>query len=731
MLGFAGLGRVSIGVDAEVELAQAEPVSGDFFSTLGVQPILGRGLTPEDNRPNATPTAVISYGFWGRRFGYDRSVLGKSIAVNGVPFTVAGVAPARFSCLQPSHADDLWIPLAMLPRVGSFIKESSFTQRDNWWVFMVGRLKPGVSEAQARAELNVIFQQSLTPEQRSSLGPGSLPEIDLVSGSKGLEGLRQQFSKPLLVLMSVVALVLLIACANVANLLLARGSARQREIAVRLALGAGRSRLVRQLLTESILLGALGGATGLLLAQWTTSLLITLMSSNGQPLTLNVHTNVRVLAFTAAVSLLTALLFGLAPALQATRLDLAPTLKVSATNAPRPRAHNRFQMGLGKALVLMQVAISLPLLLGAGLFVRTLQNLKEVKLGFDPEHILLFGLDLSQRGDKEFGAPNFYKELLQRLGSLPGVRAVSFSEGILIGGGEWTTGISIPEYVPQPGERMNVHALKVGANFFETMGIPLLVGRTIIPEDTESAPKIAAINEALARRYFHSVNPVGRQFRWHDRPIEIVGLVGDAKYADLTKPAPPTVYFPYPLNEKPAGAVHFEVRTTGNPSALISGVRQIVRELDPHLPLFDVKTQTEQIDETLLQERIFAKLTSGFGLLALVLACVGLYGTLSYAVARRTNEIGIRVALGAQQGQVLWMVLKGALLLVLGGIAIGLPAALAATRLISSHLFGLKSTDPLTICVSILLLVVVGAVASYLPARKASRVDPMVALKHE
>jgi len=497
----------------------------------------------------------------------------------------------------------------MLPRVGSFIKESSFTQRDNWWVFIVGRLKPSVSEGQARAELNVIFQQSLTPEQRSSLGSGTLPEIDLVSGSKGLEGLRQQLSKPLLVLMPVVGLVLLIACANVANLLLVRGSARQREIAVRLALGAGRSRLVRQLLTESILLGALGGATGLLLAQWLTSLLITLMSSNGG--TLNVHTNVRVLAFTATVSLLTGILFGLVPALQATRLDLAPTLKVSATHAVRPRPHNRFHMGLGKALVLMQVAISLPLLLGAGLFVRTLQNLKEVKLGFNPERILLFGLDLSQRGDKESGAPNLYKELLQRLGSLPGVRAVSFSEGILIGGGEWETGISIPEYVPQPGEQMSVHALKVGANFFETMGIPLLVGRTIIPEDSESGIKMAVINETLARRYFQNVNPVGRQFRWDDRPIEIVGLVGDAKYADLTKPAPPTVYFPYPLNEKPAGAVHFEVRTTGNPTGLISAVRQIVRELDPHLPLFDVKTQTEQIDETLLQERILQSSPAG------------------------------------------------------------------------------------------------------------------------
>jgi predicted permease len=672
---------------------------------------------------------VIGEGLWERRFGREASVLGKAISINGGTFIIVGVVPARFFGLQPGFRKDLWIPLAMLPRARSFLQASVFHQRDNWWVMVVGRLKPGVTEVKARAALNVIFQQGQTAPPK----PQQLPHMELSSASKGLEMLRQFYAKPLLVLMTVVGLVLLIACANVANLLLARATARQKEIAVRLSLGAGRRRLVRQLLAESTLLSLLGGGAGLILGFWLSDLMMVLVNSGPMRISLDVHPDARVLTFTTAISVLTGLFFGIAPALRATRVDLSPALKTNAGSRFGTAGH-RGPLRLGKGLVAAQVAMSLLLLVGAGLFLRTLVNLGNVNLGFNPRNVLLFGLNLTHSVRKDQRTAAFYRDLLDRVQGLPGVISASLSQDTLVSGSLMRADFSFEGYTPAPHEDMSVDVLRVGPRFFETMGIPLRLGQTIQLQDTEKDSQVAVVNEALARRYYHDQNPVGRHLRGEGKDAEqtqIIGVVGDAKYDDLRRQSRPAIYAPYFLNNKNPGTVHFELRTAGDPNALIPTVRRIVEQMDSDLPLLDVKTQTGQIDEMLVQERMFAKLTSAFGLLALVLACVGLYGIMAYAVVRRTNEIGIRMALGAERHSILTMVMREVVLLVVAGTAIGIPLAIAATRMVSSALFGVSPTDPATLATATVILLAVAAGAGYLPARRASRVDPMAALKYE
>ncbi|MGD0010886.1 MAG: ABC transporter permease [Terriglobia bacterium] len=753
---FADPDPVNFNVTGQAEWADAELVSGDYFSGLGLAAVVGRTITEADDKAGAAPVAMISYGYWERRFGREPSVVGRAITINNVPFTIIGVTAPEFFGLQPGRSLDVWLPIHTQPQVEpSWTEEgrSKFIRRDDWWVLIMGRLKPGIGEQQARAALEVAFQQSMAAQEEaakktgppqepsehgSPAGAQALPHLELAPASKGLDYLRQEFSKPLFILLTVVGLVLLIACANVTNLLLARARARQKEIAVRLALGAGRRRLIRQLLTESVLLATLGGIIGLVLAYWATSLLVAFMSSGREPVALSVHPDLRVLGFTAAVSVLTGVLFGLAPAFRGTRLDLTPALKESAGGGSLG-GHRSARSGLGKALVIAQVAASLLLLAGAGLFVRTLQNLENLNLGFNRYNILLFGIDPTQNGYQGEKLASFYQELQRRLEALPGVRSASVSSHTLISGSVSIGGISIQGFAPERTETDRdasggVYFNSVGPRFFETMGIPLVLGRTIGPEDTSGAPKAAVINETLARRYFVNSNPIGRRFGGDAKTsgdIEIVGVVGDTRYADLRGDVPPTVYFPYLQQPKQLGPMHFEVRTAGNPMDMVTSVRRVVQSLGENLPLMEVKTQTEQIDQTLFQERLFAKLSSFFGLLALALACVGLYGIMSYAVARRTNEIGIRMALGAERHNILGMVMRETLIMVALGVAIGIPAALAATRVISSMLYDLKPTDPLTIAVSASVMIAVAASAGYLPARRASRVDPMVALRYE
>jgi predicted permease len=734
--------------------AEGELVSGTFFSTLGVEPILGRALTPDDDRIGASPAAVISYGYWERRFGRDPGVLGRTITVNSVPVTIVGVSPPEFYGVQPGRAVEVWLPLHSQPQVeprwspeppelapGSAAKpaETLFAARNQWWLLIMGRVKPGVSEQQARAQLDVLLQQSMSPDVKPNIKPETIPHLDVAPGSKGLDELRGQFSKPLYVLMTVVGLVLLIACANVANLLLARASSRQREIAVRLAIGAKRSRLVRQLLTESVLLAAMGGALGLLLAFWGTHLLVAFMSSGRNPVDLSVTPDPWVLGFTAAVSLLTGILFGLSPALRSTRVDLTPALKESAGRLPGAHEHRwGLRLGLGKTLVVTQVGLSLLLLVGAGLFVRTLANLQNVNAGFNERNLLLFGIDPTQDGYQGQRLANFYQEFMRRLQALPGVRSVTLSTHSLIGSGMSMQDAHILGYTPKTGEKkdgVEAWVNHVGPGFFETMGIPIILGRGISESDTSTAPKVAVVNQQFVREYLGSGRPIGRRFGFGDQKsssdIEIVGVAGNAKFSDLRQEVPPTAYSPYLQEGKFLGGMRFEVRTAGDPLALAPVVRRVSQAMDPNLALTKVKSQVDQINQTLFQERLFARLTSFFGLLAALLGCVGVYGIMAFATSQRTREIGIRMALGANRREILGMVLRETFVLVAVGIAAGTLAALEATRLVATFLYGLKPNDPLTIAVAALLMVAAAAVAGYLPARRASRVDPMVALRYE
>jgi predicted permease len=751
VLGLAGNGsELNVGYNRQPGRADGELVSGTFFSTLGVQPILGRPISPDDDQPGASPVAVLSYGYWERRFGRDPAMVGRSITVNSVPVTIIGVAPPEFYGVQPGRAVEVWLPLHTQPQVEPSWSpgpeqgpkagptKSLFEARDNWWVLIMGRLKPGVTESQAHAEAEVVFRQGLSSQIKPTTKPETIPAVELEPASKGLDALRGEFSKPLFILMTVVGLVLLIACANVANLLLARATARQKEIAVRLAIGARRGRVIRQLLTESVLLAALGGFLGLVLAFWTTDVLVAFMSSGRESFRLSVSPDPRVLAFTAAVSVLTGILFGLAPALRGTRLELTPALKESPGSLSGVTQGKRsLRLGLGKTLIMAQVSLSLLLLIGAGLFVRTLTNLENVNAGFDQRNLLLFGIDPTQDGYKGQGLADFYQELSRRIEALPGVRSVTMSMSRLIGGGMSIEGLAIQGYTPKPGEKqgeLEAHFNRVGPGFFETLGIPLVLGRTIGGGDTDAAPKVAVVNQTFARKYLSGGSPVGRRFGGEEKSsgdIEVVGVVGDAKYADLRREVPPTFYVPCFQDVKWLGGLSFEVRTAGNPMMMAPAVRHVAQDLDPNLALFQVRSQVEQTNMTLFQERLFARLTSFFGLLAALLACIGVYGVMAFAAGKRTREIGIRMALGADRGSILVMVLKETAVLLAVGIVVGIVLALEASRLISTLLFGLKPTDPLTIAVAALLMVAAAAFAGYVPARRASRVDPMVALRYE
>jgi predicted permease len=725
---FTDAGQLNVGIDGEAELAEGQLVSGGYYDVLGVKPIMGRALTADDDRlPGAEPVVVISYAYWQGRFGHDPAVVGKIIYINNSPFTIIGVTPQGFSgTLQVGSSPELTMPIAAQPLISPI--GSSLDKPDYWWLQIIGRLKPGVSEQQARAGLDVIFQRSVAESQQSSDEKTATARLETSSGSRGLSESRQEFSEPLFILMAVVGLVLAIACANIANLLLARAATRQKEIAVRLALGASRLRLIRQLLTESVLLAFIGGALGLLFAYLGKDLLLTLLPEESTSFSLDLSMDARILSFTAAISILTGILFGLAPALRATRVDLTPALKDNA------RSMSKGKSRLGKVLLVAQVAMSLLLLIGAGLFVRTLQNLENVDLGFNRENVLLFKLDPTLNGYKGPRLMNLYKQIMERVEALPGVQSASLSSHAPISNNATYRSVEVEGYTPPEDAEKYVYQQSIADTFFDTMEIPLLLGRGFNSKDDENAPKVAVINETMARTYFSSDNPVGRLFsigRKNKEQVEVIGMVKDVKYTNVRQNIPPTFYMPYLQRPNDLGRVSFEVRTSGNPTEMVAAIRQVVQEADKNLPLFDVKTQSEQVNATLAQERLFARLSSFFGLLALMLACIGLYGLMSYAVARRTHEIGIRMALGARSGDVLWMVMREILMLVLIGVAIGLPAALAATRLISSMLFGLTATDPMTISVATLFMIAVAALAGYIPARRASRVDPMVALRYE
>jgi predicted permease len=739
MFAFADFGRdVNIFADGQPGLVHGQMATSDIFRTLGLQAVAGRLFAESDDQPGAAPVCVISDGYWKRRFGADPRIAGKPVTVAGVPFTIIGVTPPEFFGLESGSDVQLWVPLSMQPLVEPDLdpKVSLFTSANRWWLIVVARRKPAISAEQATAGLNVIFKP--VSEQGVTQEPGKppiVPSLQLTSASQGLGGLRRSFSRPLFILMGLVGLVLLIACANVANLLLTRATARQKEISVRLSLGASRGRLMRQLLTESVLLAGMGGVLGYLFAYWGSALLIVLISPANRPLSLDINPDLRVLGFTAAACLLTAILFGVAPAWHSLQIDVTPALK---QNTQTSSAFG-LRLRLGKALVVVQVAVSLLLLFAAGLFVRTLINLRHIDPGFDQNDVLVVGLNPTRAGYKPSALNDFFSLVQQRIAALPGVISATASYHMLLNDGRRGSNVWVEGFIGDGTHgQMNVAVNPVGANFFATMKIPLLRGRDLTERDTEHSPRVAVVNEAFVKRYFADRDPIGRHVRFASDPLsatmEIVGVASNARYESLREAAPVTLYHPYQQADG-IPFMYFELRTSMNPVALVPSVRAAVASIDRNVPLFGITTELQQSDELLLHERLFAKLTGFFGLLALLLACVGLYGILSYAVARRTPEIGIRMALGAQQGDVLRMVLGEMGLLVAIGVAIGIPASFAATHLasslISDLLYGLKGTDVPTIAVAALLLMVVAICAGFSPARRASRVDPLIALRYE
>jgi len=720
------------GRSGELIQISVQLVSGSYFSTLGVNANLGRVFTGADDQiPGAHPVAVLSHAWWERQLGADPAVVGKTVTIDKVAYSIIGVAPKEFFGTTVGQKQDIWIPLAMESQMPPNYWNG---REDRSWqsLYLIARLKNGVSAQQASAAVNLFFKQSLQDRAGAHPSPEQLQDIqrasiELTPAARGLSELRLQFSLSLRILMAVVGFVLLIACANVANLLLARATAREKEFAVRLALGAGRTRLIRQLLTESILLACLGGIAGVALAWWGSRMLVQMVSTGPEALPLDITPNVRILSFTLLASLLSALIFGMAPALRAARVEPNSSLK-----GGRGSAQATSQSRLGKTLVVAQVALSLLLLVGAGLFVRTLINLQSLPSGFNQQNVLLFQVDTAPTGYRGAQLGVLERAVEEKVKEVPGVQAASFSF-IIFNQGVWTTAMSTRDQNLPEGQSRIVMNNVIGQDFFMTMGIQFLQGRGFGPQDTEKSQKVAVISESMAQRFFPNTSPLARRFgrgsAENSEQFEIIGVVKDVKYMSLTEQPLPMAYFPHSQDNSPLN--NLVIRFSGAPEAIVPQVRRAISEISHNLPVVEVVSLSEHIGRSLIQQKLVARLAAFFGLLALLLASVGLYGVLSYAVARRTNEIGIRMALGAQRGDVIWLMLREALILVGAGIVMGWLASLAAMQTVSTLLYGLEPNDQPTIALATLLLTVVAALASYLPVRRATRVDPMVALRDE
>ena len=714
--------------------AQGHLVTGNYFSVLGVRAMRGRVLTSEDDKPGAAPATVISHRYWEKELNSDPSVVGKSFIINGTNFTLVGITPPEFFGVRVRRPPDFWLPLSFHPQVE--LRPSFLTDKQAYWLTLIGRLKTGVTIDEAQAAVNLALRQHLTEQAGNALTEDRQKAIQntyitLAEGQGGLSGLRKFYSKPLHMLMAIVGMVLLIACANVGSLLLSRAASRKAEISLRMALGATRRRIIRQLITESMLLAAVGGLGGVLLAQWGVYVLVGLVAKTSP---LDTRPDVGVLAFTAGISIIAGLLFGLIPAIQASRTDLSGAMKEK--NRTRGRM---LRFSLSSLMVVMQVGLSMVLLTGAGLFGRSLIKLQSEDVGFDRNNVLLVGIDSRLAGYKTTELAALYSQIIERLGSLPTVRSVSMATYAPMSGSSRSSSIKIngQGYEPKLDDDLVVKDLLTGPKYAETLGIPLLRGREIELRDTASSPRVAVVNAAFAEKYFKNQNPIGHTFTFGDEtdngaPLEIVGVVGDIKSDDARDKPEPTVYRPIlQIQEQGAYSATIHIRTTSDPTPLTPQVRQMLNQIDDKLPIFGVTTLDEQLRKNLDQERLVAQLVSFFGALALILACIGLYGVMAQGVARRTNEIGIRMALGARGGNIAWMVLRETLYLVLAGLVIGVPGALIGAKLISAQLFGMKPADPLTLVGAGAVLTIVALLAGYLPARRASRVNPLNALRYE
>jgi predicted permease len=728
---FRRAGRLNLSVGGQAEAGNGEYVSGDYFRGLGIQPAAGRLLIPDDDQPGAPAVAVVSMAFSQERFGGPDKAAGQPILINNVPFTVAGVTPPEFFGVEPGSAPQVFLPLhsnLLLEKYPFGGPAAMYLDQHFYWLEMMARLRPGVSREQAQSALAGPFHQWVDSTATNEQQRADLPELIVREGAGGLTTLRRQYSKPLYLLMTLVGLILAIACANIANLLLARATARRREMAVRLSIGAGRLRVIRQLLTESVLLAFMGAAVGVLFAVWGIRLLTVLLANGRADLVVGAELNWHVLAATLALTLLTGILCGLAPAIRSTRVDVMPALKEVRSS----EARSRWRISLSQVLVVSQTALSLLILVTAGLFVRTLSNVQAVEVGFNRENLLLFQLNPQQAGYGQAAMVSFYDDLQKQFAAIPGVRNATLSHDFL-----FVAGTSLPIRVGGKNTS-GTRILFTGSGFFSTMQIPVLSGRDFEERDRPGSPAVAIVNESFAKANFGNDDPLGQhitlEFR-NDTPIsmEIVGVSKDARYGGIKRDTPPVVYMPYHQRPQsyPVKEMAFELRTAGEPLNYVNSVRDIVRRTDPRVPVTDVQTQTSQIDKTISQEILFARLCSAFAILGLAITCVGLYGTTSYNVARRTNEIGIRMALGAKRGGVVWMVLRQVIVVAVAGLAIGLPIAFAASKLVESFLFGMTPNDPVAIVTAVAVLIAAAVIAGYAPARRASKIDPVAALRHE
>jgi macrolide transport system ATP-binding/permease protein len=733
---------MNVAINGQAEIASGELVSGNYFQGLAVQPAAGRLILPDDDRTGAAAVAVVSHGFSERHLGGAASAAGQSILINNLSFVVVGVTPAEFFGVDPATVPDVYIPMhtnLLLGTGDTFgFRPADYLDNNYYWVEVMARLRPGVGLAQAQAAMAPRFQQWVATTASDDEQRANLPALALEKGATGLDTLRRKFSKPLYVLMTLVALILAIACSNVANLLLARAATRKREIALRMSVGAGRLRVIRQLLTESILLASLGGALGVLIAVWGIRLLTLLFAGSPGNATVHAELNWHVLGVAATLSILTGVLFGLAPALQSTRFDLVSALK--EIRASQPHAHDsssriRFAgIGVGQVLLVGQIALSLLMLVAAGLFVRTLSNLQSVELGFNRENLLLFQLNARQAGHRDPEVTNFYAHLREQFANLPGVRNASLAEGSLISGEN-----QLPISLPGMPTSLETRFTTAGPDFFATMQIPILAGRGIEARDHAGTQPVVVISERFARINFPGQNPLGRHvILWKrsdekavERDMEIVGVSKDARYGNLKREILPVVYLPYDQGFPQPNQMTYVLRTSGDPLSYVNSVREVVRQADGRIAISDVRSQAGEINDHLHQEIMLADLCSAFAVLALTIACVGLYGTMAYTVARRTGELGIRMALGAQRSAVVRAVLREEFGLVAVGLAISVPAALGTSRFVESLLFGMKPNDPLALTMAVAILLGAALLAGYVPARRASRIDPMTALRHE
>ena len=728
--------QVSVAGQGQSQLAEGELVSGNYFQVLGVQPALGRVFSSQDETAaGANPVAVLSYGYWTRNFGGDPNILNKQLSVNGNSLTVVGVARSGFAGVQVGQVPDLFIPITMKAQMTP--NWDGLANRNDHWVTMLARLKPGISSTKAEAGLTPLYHAILEGEA-PALKLSSRDQQEFLNrkmlvdtGSHGRPVLQHDAKQPLLVLMAMVGLVLLIACANLAGLLIARGEGRQREIALRLALGAGRGRLVRQLMTESLLLAIVGGVAGLALASWTLAVIVKSIPESVGASGLTAQLDYRVLIFACAISVLTGVFFGLAPAIRATRTDLQSVLKDQGASVSGGKANVRVR----KSLLVSQIALTAVLLASAGLFAHSLFNLKQQDLGVRPDHVLEFSISPELNRYTPPQTISLVERIRNSIEPLPAVRAVSASEIPMLAGSNSSSNITVQGYNAQEDEDMQVDQNSVGPDFLATMGIPLLNGREFSDSDTSASPKVAIINESMARRFFAGRKPVGLHFGFGNAKeakidTEIIGVAKDSKNTDLRDQVHPSVFLPYSQSEH-AGNATFYVRTNQDPVALTATVRNVVQGLDGNLPLYDVKTLAAQVDDIAFTDRLVTVFSLGLGLVASLLAAVGLYGVMAYVVARRTREIGIRMALGATRQSVAWMILREILGMLAAGLAIGLIAAYGIGRVIESQLFGVKASDPFVFFIAAGLLVAVALLAGWLPSRKAAGVDPMVALRYE